>query len=74
MDTTLTIDDNGPGVPPAQLERLTERFWRANTSTPGSGLGLAIGERLTTAHGGRLTVRVGDRGGLAVDITLRTAP
>lgn len=74
VDTTLTIDDNGPGVPPAHLERLTERFWRAATETPGSGLGLAIGERLTTAHGGYLTVRAGDRGGLAVDITLRTAP
>ena len=73
-ETTLTIDDDGPGVPAAHLERLTERFWRATTTAPGSGLGLAIAERLTTAHGGRLTVRHGDRGGLAVDITLRTAP
>ncbi|GAB1513685.1 sensor histidine kinase [Actinophytocola sp. KF-1] len=73
-ETTLTIDDNGPGVPREHLRRLTERFWRAATTTPGSGLGLAIAERLTTAHGGHLTVRGGDRGGLAVDITLRTAP
>jgi signal transduction histidine kinase len=73
-DTTLTIEDTGPGVPREHLRRLTERFWRASTTTPGSGLGLAIAERLTTAHGGRFTVRHSDRGGLAVDITLRTAP
>lgn len=73
-ETTLAIDDDGPGVPGEHLQRLTERFWRATTATPGSGLGLAIAERLTTAHGGHLTVRRGDRGGLAVDITLRTAP
>ena len=74
VETTLTIDDNGPGVPEEHLARLTERFWRATTATPGSGLGLAIAERLTTAHGGRFTVAPGDRGGLAVTITLRTAP
>jgi signal transduction histidine kinase len=73
-DTTLTIDDDGPGVPEEHLRRLTERFWRATTTTPGSGLGLAIAERLTTAHGGRFTVAQGERGGLAVTITLRTAP
>ncbi|MBB4904654.1 sensor histidine kinase [Actinophytocola algeriensis] len=72
-ETTLTIDDDGPGVPEEHLARLTERFWRATTATPGSGLGLAIAERLTTAHGGRFTVGNGDRGGLAVTITLRTA-
>jgi signal transduction histidine kinase len=60
-------------VPEEHLARLTERFWRATTATPGSGLGLAIAERLTTAHGGRFTVGNGDRGGLAVTITLRTA-
>ena len=73
-NTTLTVDDDGPGVPEEHLERLTERFWRATTATPGSGLGLAIAERLTTAHGGRFTVTRSDRGGLAVTVTLRTAP
>jgi signal transduction histidine kinase len=74
-EATVTVDDDGPGVPPDELPRLTERFWRGtNTRSPGSGLGLAIAERLTTAHGGRFAVCQGDRGGLAVRITLAVAP
>ncbi|OLF12058.1 two-component sensor histidine kinase [Actinophytocola xinjiangensis] len=67
----LTVDDDGPGVPTEELPLLTERFWRGRTNdAPGSGLGLAIADRLTTAHGGRFAVGPGERGGLAVRITL----
>jgi two-component system, OmpR family, sensor kinase len=56
----LTVTDNGPGVPPALQSRLFERFVRGNpTRSSGSstGLGLAIVDAVTTAHGGRVTLR-----------------
>ena len=56
----LTVTDNGPGVPPALQSRLFERFVRGNpTRSTGSstGLGLAIVDAVTTAHGGRVTLR-----------------
>jgi signal transduction histidine kinase len=66
----VTVDDDGPGVPADDLDRLTERFWRAGRDEPGSGLGLAIADRLVTARDGRLTVHNGPDGGLEVRVEL----
>jgi two-component system sensor histidine kinase KdpD len=55
----VRIVDRGPGIPPAQLERVFEPFYRAGTSQGGhrgSGLGLAIARGFTQANGGRLHV------------------
>jgi two-component system sensor histidine kinase KdpD len=55
----VRIVDRGPGIPPAQLERVFEPFYRAGTSKGGhrgSGLGLAIARGFTEANGGRLHV------------------
>jgi two-component system sensor histidine kinase QseC len=53
----LTIQDNGPGVPDAELPRLVERFYRGrDVSAEGSGLGLAIVHRIAELHGARLEV------------------
>jgi two-component system OmpR family sensor kinase len=54
----LTVADAGPGLEPAQLERVFDRFYQgsaARTGT-GSGLGLSIVAALAAAHGGRATV------------------
>ncbi|MGW5049575.1 sensor histidine kinase [Actinokineospora sp. NPDC004072] len=67
----LALRDDGPGVPAADLPRLTTRFWRGRSPTPGSGLGLAIAERLVTARGGRFTITSAD--GLTVHIELPEA-
>ena len=55
----VRIVDRGPGIPPAQLERVFEPFYRAGTSGTGhrgSGLGLAIARGFTEANGGTLHV------------------
>ncbi len=55
----VRIVDRGPGIPPAQLERVFEPFYRAGTAASGhrgSGLGLAIARGFTEANGGRLHV------------------
>lgn len=55
----VRIVDRGPGIPPAQLERVFEPFYRAGTvqvGHRGSGLGLAIARGFIEANGGRLHV------------------
>ncbi len=55
----MRIVDRGPGIPPAQLERVFEPFYRAGTSAGGhrgSGLGLAIARGFTEASAGSLHV------------------
>jgi signal transduction histidine kinase len=61
------VDDAGPGVPPAERERVFERFARgtraARRSMPGAGLGLAIVEETAAAHGGAAWVSDSTAGG-----------
>ena len=55
----LAVSDDGPGIAPHHLPRLTERFYRAeegNTGKPGSGLGLAIVKHIVGRHAGRLVI------------------
>ena len=54
----ITVDDDGPGVPPHALERIFERFYRGDAShssdVVGSGLGLSICREIALAHGGNI--------------------
>jgi len=72
---TLTVEDNGPGIPESERERVLERFYRlANQDSDGCGLGLAIVKEFTSQLGARLTLRTAGGGaGLAVDVAFRTA-
>ena len=49
---TLAVSDNGPGIDPADQERIFERFERASPNEDGTGLGLAISRRLARMMGG----------------------
>jgi two-component system sensor histidine kinase ChvG len=53
----ITVDDDGPGVPPHALERIFERFYTDRPSQgfgQNSGLGLSISRQIVEAHGGRI--------------------
>ena len=54
----LAVEDDGPGIPEAERERIFDRFHRTDSSRSrslgGSGLGLAIARAIVLAHGGRI--------------------
>jgi two-component system OmpR family sensor kinase len=61
--TVLEVEDTGPGIPPAERERVFDRFYRGEAaSAGGTGLGLAIVKRIAERHGGQVDLLDG-RGG-----------
>jgi signal transduction histidine kinase len=70
--TAVTIRDNGSGVPPDELDKIFDRFYRSPDS-PGSGLGLPIARSLIEAHGGTMTAAAEVGSGTTIRFTLRPA-
>jgi len=72
----ITIDDDGSGIPEAELPRVFQPFYRVEGSrsrdTGGTGLGLAIAQSIVQAHGGELTLANRPGGGLRARIRLPT--
>ena len=70
----ITIDDEGPGIPEAELARVFEPFYRVEASrsreTGGVGLGLAIALSTVQAHGGRIELANRPEGGLRARVSL----
>jgi two-component system sensor histidine kinase QseC len=67
----LSVQDSGPGVPPDQIDKLTDRFYRQHQQTGhGAGLGLALVNSIVSFHGGELTFKVAKFGGLCVEVRL----
>jgi two-component system OmpR family sensor kinase len=71
---TVSVDDDGPGVPPQQRERVFDRFHRSEASrdraTGGSGLGLGIARSIVELHGGRIWLEDSSLGGARASFTL----
>ncbi len=67
---TLHVDDNGPGIPREERERVFERFTRGATAAPGSGLGLALVAQQAALHGGTVAVSESPDGGARVTVML----
>jgi len=73
----LTVSDTGPGIAPAERDKVFHRFYRilGETRTEGSGLGLAIVREIVQAHEGRIQLADGAGGrGLLVAVCLPRAP
>ncbi len=70
----IDVDDDGPGVPPDQLEKVFEPFWRGDAarSSGGMGLGLSIARSCAQAHGGNVVLANRIGGGLRASIFLPT--
>ena len=70
----IAVEDRGPGIPEAERERVTDRFYRGRGAPAGgSGLGLAIARELAGKWGGSLLVRGREGGGTRVELRLLAA-
>jgi signal transduction histidine kinase len=74
-EAVIALEDDGPGIPPAHVERVFEPFYRGDaTGQPGSGLGLSIVTAIGQRLGGRATLSPGPRGqGLRFEYRQRRA-
>ncbi|WP_184292515.1 ATP-binding protein [Nocardiopsis algeriensis] len=69
---TVEVLDRGPGIDPAELDRVFQRFYRATAARgmPGSGLGLSMVQEIARAHGGRVLARAREGGGAVIGFQL----
>jgi signal transduction histidine kinase len=75
-DASVTVRDQGPGVPADHVPHLFTRFFRGNPARPraeGTGLGLAIAKAGAEAHGGRIEF-IGNEPGAVFRLTLPSTP
>jgi len=78
-DTVIIhVDDDGPGIAPADRDRVLQRFERLDEARSrdggGSGLGLAVAVDVAAAHGGSVAIGDSILGGARVSLELRTVP
>ena len=64
----VTVDDNGPGVPPADRERVFRPF--VTTKGRGTGLGLALVQKIIVTHNGRIQIAAAPSGGASFQMVL----
>ncbi len=69
----LSVEDDGPGLPPDRREEVIRRGARLDENAPGSGLGLSIIDELARAYGGAVRLADSGLGGLRVEVDLPRA-
>lgn len=73
----VKVTDRGPGIPPDELDRVFEPFYRARAAlsrgVEGTGLGLSIARDIVLGHGGQLTLRNREMRGLEAEVVLPRA-
>jgi signal transduction histidine kinase len=72
-ELVITVIDSGPGIPPAELPRVFERFQRGGRRGQGAGLGLSIARTIVEGHGGRIEAQsvVGDGTTMTIRLPIR---
>ena len=73
-ELVIFFTDTGCGIAPENIDKVKEKFFRANSSVHGTGIGLAVADELVRIHGGTLEINsvVGD--GTTVTVTLPVEP
>ena len=66
----LSIEDDGPGIPPDEMRAVLERGHRLDEQTPGSGIGLNVSRDIVELYGGDLVLEKSAAGGLCVRLIL----
>nr|WP_244861192.1 ATP-binding protein [Pectobacterium punjabense] len=73
-DIRITVEDEGPGIPPQDIAAIFDAFYRADNvrsaRTDGSGLGLAVVNAIARAHGGQVSCRDSALGGSCIEFVL----
>ncbi|HEX5108315.1 MAG TPA: ATP-binding protein [Vicinamibacterales bacterium] len=69
--TVVSVDDNGPGIPPGDRMRIFQPFF--TTRSRGSGLGLAIVQKIVLLHNGKVAVGSSSSGGAQIQLTFPLA-
>jgi signal transduction histidine kinase len=69
----IIVDDDGPGLTPAEREQVARRGRRLDETKPGSGLGLSIVVELAALYGGTFTLGSAPLGGLRAELVLPAA-
>lgn len=78
-EANLTISDSGPGIPPGDLEKVFDRFFRSdparsNARLPGTGLGLAIAAWISSIHGAEILAANRPEGGAVFTVRFGHRP
>ncbi|MEJ2535389.1 MAG: ATP-binding protein [Gammaproteobacteria bacterium] len=73
-DIHLSVEDDGPGIPPSARQQVVARGARLDPDMPGHGIGLAIVAELAGLYGGSLTLGESGRGGVRATLDLPEAP
>jgi two-component system sensor histidine kinase BaeS len=77
-EARLDIEDDGPGIPPEQRERVFARFARLDRSrsraSGGAGIGLSLARGLVQEHGGDIWIEEGRMGGARLVVVLPVDP
>jgi signal transduction histidine kinase len=71
---SVTVDDNGPGIPPDVLPHIFEAFVTSRLDARGTGLGLTVAEGLVKQHGGTIEASNHPGGGARIEVQLPAAP
>jgi signal transduction histidine kinase len=71
---TVSVEDNGPGVPYEHAERIWEPFFTTKPAGEGTGLGLAICRQIVAHHGGKLSLEAAPEGGAIFRVQLPLNP